>query len=325
MNRILITGGAGFIGSHVVERMMRQYPHAEFQILDKMTYAADIRNLDGMLDWERCHLVVGDLADFDLCTRATRDVDCVLHLAAESHVDNSFGNSLQFTRSNTLGTHCLLEACRINKVPRIIHVSTDEVYGEILEGVHSERDLLNPTNPYSASKAGADMIAISYIHSFKLPLIIVRGNNIFGIRQYPEKIIPKFSLLAIAGNKMTLHGSGKNRRRYLAVEDFTDALALLLESGKVGEIYNVGTDLEYENLDIARMICDIFELRFEDVVRFVDDRPFNDFRYALDSSKLQGLGWLPKRPLATTLPGVVNWYKQNYSRYLNQFSRRAGD
>src|SRR5882757_7732749 len=254
MKNILITGGAGFIGSHVVERMMREYPDANIYILDKMTYAADIRNLDGLLDWQRCHLIVGDLTDFDLCSRVTKDVDCVLHVAAESHVDNSFGNSLQFTRSNTLGTHSLLEACRINGTPRIIHVSTDEVYGEIAEGVHSEKDLLNPTNPYSASKAGADMMAISYIHSFKQPIIIVRGNNIFGIRQYPEKIIPRFSLLALQGHKLTLHGSGRNRRRYLAVEDFTDALALLLESGKVGEIYNVGTDHEYENVDIARMI-----------------------------------------------------------------------
>src|SRR5882757_9745274 len=173
MKNILITGGAGFIGSHVVERMMREYPDANIYILDKMTYAADIRNLDGLLDWQRCHLIVGDLTDFDLCSRVTRDMDCVLHLAAESHVDNSFGNSLQFTRSNALGTHSLLEACRVNKVKKFVHVSTDEVYGEIAEGMHLETDGLDPTNPYSASKAAADMLVNSYVHCFKMPVISV--------------------------------------------------------------------------------------------------------------------------------------------------------
>ncbi len=318
MKNILITGGAGFIGSHVVERMMKEYPEAIFYILDKMTYAADIRNLDGLLDWQRCHLIVGDLTDFELCSRITRDMDCVLHIAAESHVDNSFGNSLQFTRSNTLGTHCLLEACRINGVPRIIHVSTDEVYGEIAEGAHTEKDLLNPTNPYSASKAGADMMAISYIHSFKLPITIVRGNNIFGIRQYPEKIIPKFILLALSGRKMTIHGNGKNRRRFLAVEDFAEALVLLLHVGKRGEIYNIGTHDEYENADIARMLCGLLGLRFEESVAYIEDRPFNDFRYALDSTKLESLGWAPMHPLSDRLQLVVDWYRAHFDRYLKQ-------
>jgi dTDP-glucose 4,6-dehydratase len=266
--------------------------------------------------------MVGDLADFDFCSQATRDVDFVFHLAAESHVDNSFGNSLQFTRSNTLGTHCLLEACRVNKVPRIIHVSTDEVYGEIMEGAHGEGDLLNPTNPYSASKAGADMMAIGYIHSFKMPITIVRGNNIFGTRQYPEKLIPRFTLLGLSGQKMPLHGNGRNRRRFLAVEDFADALVTLFEKGNTGEVYNVGTEKEYENVEIARMICDVLGLSFEERVTFVDDRPFNDFRYALDSSKMRALGWAPKRPLTASLPGIVDWYKSHYGRYASKIEVR---
>lgn len=318
MNNFLITGGAGFIGSHVVERMLRQFPNARFTILDKMTYAADIRNLDGMLDWQRCNLVVGDLADFALCTRVTKDVDCVLHLAAESHVDNSFGNSLQFTHSNTLGTHSLLEACRINEVPRMIHVSTDEVYGEIAEGAHSEIDLLNPTNPYSASKAGADMMVISYIHSFKMPITIVRGNNIFGTRQFPEKIIPKFTLQALAGEKLTLHGDGKNCRRFLAVEDFAEALVVLIDRGKHGEIYNVGTEHEFKNIDIARMICELTDRSFDEAVSFVRDRPFNDFRYAMDSSKMHALGWAPQKHLIDALPDLVHWYREHRNRYASQ-------
>lgn len=315
MNNILITGGAGFIGSHVVERVLKEFPYANITILDKMTYAADIRNLDGMLDWQRCHLLVGDLADISFCTRATKGMDCVLHLAAESHVDNSFGNSLQFTQSNCLGTHCLLEACRVNSVPRIVHVSTDEVYGEISEGAHTEEDLLNPTNPYSASKAAADMMVISYIHSFKMPITIVRGNNIFGVRQYPEKIIPKFISQALSGKKLTLHGNGNNCRRFLAVEDFTEALMVLLDRGRAGEIYNVGTDREFKNIEIAEMILDALGLSFNDYISYVDDRPFNDFRYALDSTKISRLGWSPKKHLADSLPELINWYKSNSRLY----------
>lgn len=315
MHNILITGGAGFIGSHVVEEMRKQFPEARLVILDKMTYAADIRNMDGSLDWDRCRLVVGDLCDFDLCQRVTRDVDCVVHVAAESHVDNSFGNSLQFTRSNTLGTHSILEACRINGVKRIIHVSTDEVYGEIEQGAHTETDILTPTNPYSASKAGADLIAISYVHSFKLPLTIIRSNNIFGIRQYPEKLIPKFTLLGLAGKKLPMHGTGKNRRRFLAVEDFAAAISLLLRNGAPGEIYNAGTDEEYSNLEVAEMICNVLGLRISEALTFVQDRPFNDSRYALDSSKIRKLGWSPSRSLKTRLPEVVKWYESHFSRF----------
>ena len=190
------------------------------------------------------------------------------------------------------------------------------MYGEIAEGTHSETDLLNPTNPYSASKAGADMMAISYIHSFKTPITIVRGNNIFGIRQFPEKLIPKFSLLGLAGRKMPMHGSGKNRRRFLAVEDFAEALVVLLKKGAVGEIYNVGTHDEFENIDIARMICEIIKIPFETSVDYVEDRPFNDFRYAMDSSKLEKLGWSTNNLLADRLPYVVDWYRNNSSRYV---------
>lgn len=315
MHKILITGGAGFIGSHIVEEMRRQYPEAHLVVLDKMTYAADIRNMDGSLDWDQCRLVVGDLCDFELCQRVTRDIDCVIHVAAESHVDNSFGNSLQFTRSNTLGTHSLLEACRINDVKRIIHVSTDEVYGEIERGAHVETDILTPTNPYSASKAGADMIAISYVHSFKLPLTIIRSNNIFGIRQYPEKLIPKFTLLALAGKQLPIHGNGKHRRRFLAVEDFAAAISLLVKKGEFGEIYNAGTEEEYANLDVARMICDVLGRRFEDSLAYVQDRPFNDTRYALDSSKIRQLGWAPSKTLQSSLPEIVRWYESHLSRF----------
>jgi len=315
MHKIVVTGGAGFIGSHVVERMVSEFPQAEFAILDKMTYAADFNNIDHLLLRGKRRLFVGDIADFELALRVTQNADCVLHLAAESHVDNSFGNSLRFTHSNTLGTHSLLEACRMNSVSKIIHVSTDEVYGEIADGVHGETDGLNPTNPYSASKAAADMLVNSYIHCFQMPIVSVRANNIYGTRQYPEKIIPRFTMQGLTGRKFTLHGNGQNRRRFLAAEDFADALVILLNKGAEGAIYNVGSEHEFTNLDIAKLIANHLGLRTETMIEFVEDRPFNDCRYAIDSSKLRALGWEPRRPLVEHLGGVVRWYRENMDRY----------
>jgi UDP-glucose 4,6-dehydratase len=319
MRKIVITGGAGFIGSHVVERMAAEFPSAEIAILDKMTYAADIDNIDHVLLRGQRRLYVGDVADFDLALRVTQNADCVMHLAAESHVDNSFGNSLHFTHSNTLGTHSLLEACRVNKVKKIIHVSTDEVYGEIADGMHVESDGLDPTNPYSASKAAADMLVNSYVHCFKMPVISVRANNIYGTRQYPEKIIPRFIMLGLTGRKFTLHGTGKNRRRFLAAQDFAEALVILMARGAVGEIYNIGSDDEFTNLEIARMVADKLNLPYESQISFVEDRPFNDCRYAIDCSKLKALGWMAKRPLTRHLGDVVQWYAENIDRYQSLF------
>jgi dTDP-glucose 4,6-dehydratase len=260
---------------------------------------------------------VGDLCDLEFCTSVTKGADLVLHLAAESHVDNSFGNSLNFTRSNALGTHTLLEACRVNKIKKFIHVSTDEVYGEIHEGVHSESDMLNPTNPYSASKAAADMIVNSYILSFHMPIVTVRANNIYGIRQYPEKLIPRFILLALAGKQLPLHGSGLHRRRFLAAQDFADALVLLIDQGAIGEIYNIGSEAEYANIEVAHMIADRLGLSTDDLFLYVEDRPFNDSRYAIDTRKLHALGWYPKRPLEQHLGDVIEWYRQNADRYIH--------
>lgn len=322
VRKIVITGGAGFIGSHVVERVAVEFPNADISIIDKMTYAADVRNINHLLDWtgpSRVKLHVGDICDPALCRRVTERADLVLHLAAESHVDNSFGNSVQFTLTNTLGTHTLLEACRLNKIPKIIHVSTDEVYGEIASGSHTETDLLMPTNPYSASKAGADMIAMGYIHSYRLPLMITRANNIFGIRQYPEKLIPRFAMLGYLNKKMTIHGTGLNTRRFLDARDFAEALIVLIEKGKFGEVYNVGTDQELSVLSVTELICSHLGLDSKTQVTHVTDRLFNDSRYAVDSQKLRALGWSPRYNLLDELPGVLNWYKSNVHRYASLF------
>lgn len=316
MDNILISGGAGFIGSHVCERVVEEFPEANLIILDKMTYAANEANLENVLQGNRRRLVKGDVCDFALCSELTRGLDCIIHLAAESHVDNAFGNSLEFTQSNTMGTHTLLEASRQNDVPLFLHVSTDEVYGEIDQGAFKEDSVLNPSNPYSGSKAGADMIVNSYWHSFETPVIIVRSNNIFGIRQYPEKIVPKFAMQSMTGRKMTLHGDGSNRRHYLAAEDFAEALIVLLHKGVIGEIYNIGSESEFTNIEVARMICAHFERDPEETIEFVADRPFNDSRYSVDVSKITGFGWAPRRPFENTLPDVLNWYQENRARYL---------
>lgn len=319
MDNILITGGAGFIGSHVTELIVTEFPDARIVILDKMTYAADERNLAGVLDGDRRSLKQGDICDFELCTALTQDVDCIIHMAAESHVDNAFGNSLEFTRSNTLGTHTLLEAARLNDVPLFVHVSTDEVYGEIHEGAFDEGSMLNPSNPYSGSKASAEMIVNSYKHSFKSPVIVVRSNNIFGIRQFPEKIIPKFAMQALTGRKMTLHGDGSNRRRYLEAQDFALALVLLVREGGIGEIYNVGSEEEYANIDIAKMICAHFGLDAEKNIEFIPDRPFNDSRYSVDFTKIGKMGWRPERKFKEELPTILAWYEENRDRYAPLF------
>lgn len=309
-NKILITGAAGFIGSHVFDHFLNLYPDAEITILDKMTYAANIKNIPSIETNSNHNLVIGDLIDLEICLDTTKDKDLVINLAAESHVDNSFNNSIIFSRSNELGTHTLMEACKQNNVKKIIHVSTDEVYGENVDKPFLEEDRLNPTNPYSASKAAAEMIVKSYHTSFKLPVIVVRANNIYGIRQFPEKIIPKFILRCIDGLSLQIHGNGTNLRHYLSAIDFASAIELLSIKGEEGQAYNIASDLELSNLEVADLIKDQFHNKKIDI-EHIDDRPFNDSRYAVNDKKLRKLGWNPKRNLKADLPEIVEWYKKN--------------
>ncbi len=314
INKILITGAAGFIGSHVYDHFSKIFPDAEITILDKMTYAADIRNVPNILTNPKHNLIVGDLIDLQICLDASKDKDLVIHLAAESHVDNSFTNSIIFSRSNELGTHTLMEACKQNKVKKIIHVSTDEVYGENVDKAFIESDRLNPTNPYSASKAAAEMIVKSYHTSFSLPVVVVRANNIYGIRQFPEKIIPKFIVRCIENIPLQIHGDGSNLRHYLSAIDFAKALELLCKKGVNGEAYNIASDLELSNIDVANLIKNYFKNK-QIKIEKVDNRPFNDSRYAVDDTKLRDLGWKPKRNLKDDLPEIISWYKENLDWY----------
>lgn len=315
MKKIVITGGAGFIGSHIVRHFANTYKGAEIVVLDKMTYAADVHNLLDLMTEKRIHLMVGDICDFDTCLRAVKGATLVIHAAAESHVDASFSNSMIFTQTNAVGTHCMLEACRQAEVPRIIHVSTDEVYGQVLDGHAAEDAPLRPTNPYSASKAAAEMILSGYLQSYKLPVVTVRANNIFGVAQFPEKIIPKFLISLMMGRKLTLHGSGMNRRHFLSAWDFAEALDLLSKFGEIGQCYNIGTTEEFTNIEMATMISRQFGLDIKDTVTYVEDRPFNDFRYAVEWSAIAALGWEPKRSLTKELPVIAQWYADNLHRY----------
>jgi UDP-glucose 4,6-dehydratase len=319
MMKIVVTGGCGFIGSHVAEHLREVFPDGHLTILDKLTYAADADNVSHLVNRNGVRLVVGDICDFDLCRRVVRGADLVVHLAAESFVDNSFGDPLTFTVTNTLGTHTLLEACRLAEVPRFIHVSTDEVYGEVLRGQVGEDAPFNPTNPYSASKAAAEMIILGYLKSYRQPIIRVRANNIFGIRQYPEKVIPKFCLSLVCGRKLTIHGNGAHRRHYLHAQDFAAAIALLIDKGVEGEVYNVGSDDEYSNLEVAEIVCDVFGRDYREETVFVQDRPFNDRRYSISSERMRNLGWRARRRLVDDLGGIAQWYADRVDRYEHLF------
>ena len=315
MKKIVITGGAGFIGSHIVDEYVERYPYTHITVFDKMTYAADFRNIQHHINNPNFELIVGDICNLQRCAQALEGADLLIHAAAESHVDNSFGNSLEFSKTNVVGTHCLMETCRDLGVPKIIHVSTDEVYGEVLKGEADENAILKPTNPYSASKAAAEMIINGYRQSFDLPVLMIRANNMFGIRQYPEKIIPKFILMLMNNEKLTLHGNGKNKRHFLAVRDFTNALMILTDKGEIGECYNIGTTQEYQNVEIAEMLCGLFDKSPENHITYIEDRPFNDGRYAVNWDKITALGWKPSIDLKDQMPELIQWYKDNIDRY----------
>lgn len=319
MRKIVITGGAGFAGSHIVDEACIQYPDAHIVVLDKMTYAGDVRNISSHVFSGRVQLLVGDVADLEFCRRAVKGASLVIHAAAESHVDNSFGNSLEFTRTNVLGTHSLVEACRQERVAKVIHVSTDEVYGEVLSGAAVEDDVLRPTNPYSSSKAAAEMILHGYIRSYHEPIVIIRANNLYGIRQFPEKIIPRFICHLLTGRRLPLHGDGSNRRHYLSARDFARAVLFVAQQGEIGQTYNIGTTEEYTNLQMAELVCDFFDRSPDELVDFVQDRPFNDARYSISWEKLQAMGWKPQHNLRDDIPMLVEWYASNLERYNELF------
>ncbi|CAN6573854.1 unnamed protein product [Malus baccata var. baccata] len=314
---ILLTGAAGFIASHVCNRLIRNYPAYKIVVLDKLDYCSNLKNLNPSKSSPKFKFIKGDIGSADLVNfiLLTENIDTIMHFAAQTHVDNSFGNSFEFTKNNIYGTHVLLEACKVTgQIKRFIHVSTDEVYGETDEdavvGNHEASQLL-PTNPYSATKAGAEMLVMAYARSYGLPVITTRGNNVYGPNQFPEKMIPKFILLAMQGKPLPIHGDGSNVRSYLYCEDVAEAFEVILHRGEVGHVYNIGTKKERRVVDVAREICQLFSLNPDTYVKFVENRPFNDQRYFLDDQKLKSLGWSERTLWEEGLRKTMEWYVKN--------------
>ncbi len=309
---ILVTGGAGFIGSNFVRFLRAHRPEYRVVVLDKLTYAGRRENLAGIPEGEHFRFVQGDIAEQPLVDAlfAEERFDLVVNFAAETHVDRSILEAGEFIRTDIWGTWVLLEVVRRRGTGRFLQVSTDEVYGQILEGSATEADPLAPRSPYAASKAGADLMALAYHETFGLPILITRGSNTFGPYQYPEKFIPLFITNALDDEPLPLYGDGRQVRDWIYVVDHCAAIDLVLHKGEVGRVYNVGAGNERQNIEVARLILRLLG-KPESLIRPVADRPAHDRRYSLDTSRLRALGWAPRYPFEEALAETVRWYRAN--------------
>ena len=306
--KILVTGGAGFIGSNFVRHVLTSHPDDSVVNLDKLTYAGNPQNLSDLAGEPRYRFVQGDICDGALVRDLMAGADAVVHFAAETHVDRSNVGADEFLSTNVTGTFTLLEAARERKIGRFVAIGTDEVYGSVTRGASRELDPLNPSNPYSASKAAADLLARAYWITHRLPVVVTRSSNNFGPYQYPEKVIPLFVTNALEGKPLPLYGDGKNVRDWLYVIDNCAAVDLVLRKGKDGEIYNIGGSNEVENIVLTRQILRLTG-KPETLITPVSDRPGHDRRYALDSGKVHALGWKPAHPFPAALEKTVEWYR----------------
>jgi dTDP-glucose 4,6-dehydratase len=308
---ILVTGGAGFIGSNFIHYLAGLRPDWRIINLDKLTYAGNLENLHGVDDRPQYRFVQGDIADPKLVASLMAECDFVVNFAAETHVDRSIHDAGDFIRTDVYGTFVLLEAFRASgRAQRFLQISTDEVYGTIESGSAREADPIAPRNPYSASKAGADRLAYSYFVTYGVPVIVTRASNNYGPRQYPEKVIPLFVTNALEDKALPLYGDGLQVRDWLHVEDHCRALDFLLHAGVPGETYNIGGGHELPNLELTRKVLRILG-KPESLIAHVTDRPGHDRRYSLDTTKLRSLGWAPKVPFDEGLSGTVDWYREN--------------
>ena len=320
--KILVTGGAGFIGSNFIHAVLREHSSDQLVVLDKLTYAGNLKNLETVLQIGRVQFFRMDICDPEV-TEAAKGCDAVVHFAAESHVDRSIEDASPFMRTNVEGTWRLVESCRTAKVGRFLHVSTDEVYGSLgpVEKSH-ENSALAPTSPYAASKAASDLLVQAAVRTFGFPAIITRCTNNYGPFQFPEKFIPLMISRALTGETLPVYGDGKNVRDWIHVSDHCRALDLILRKGRDGEIYNVGGGCELENITVAKKILRALAKR-EDLLHFVADRPAHDRRYALDCTKLKNeLGWEPLAAFEQGLLETIRWYQENQA-WLNE--TRSGE
>lgn len=311
--RLLVTGGAGFIGSNFIRCFLSKHPDAEIVNLDKLTYAGNLRNLADIEAQPNYRFVRGDICDAEAVEAVFADgFDAVVHFAAESHVDRSIVGALEFIRTNVEGTWVLLEAARKRKVPRFVHVSTDEVYGSMApKETASETSALAPNSPYAASKAASDLMVRSYVQTHRFPAIITRCTNNYGPYQFPEKLIPLMIANALIGKNLPVYGDGLNERDWIFVEDHCRALDAVLQKGRVGEIYNIGSGRPVPNIGIVRSLLKLLDAP-EGLIEFVQDRPGHDRRYALDDAKIRcEVGWEPKVDLEAGLQHTVDWYRAN--------------
>ena len=310
--KILVTGGLGFIGSNFARYILQEYEDIEVINLDAMKYGSNPDNLKDIEGNGRYTFVKGDIADYELVKNLVKDVDAIINFAAETHVDRSISDPESFLRSNVIGVYSLLEAIRKhNKNAVFVHVSTDEVYGDILEGSFKEEDRLKPSSPYSASKAAADMFVLAYVRTYGIDARITRCTNNYGPYQFPEKLIPKTIIRVIRGLKVPVYGTGENVRDWLYVKDHCRAIDLVMREGEKGEIYNISSGEEKTNLEVVRTILNMLG-KDESSIEFVEDRPGHDIRYSLDSSKIrEELGWRPRVSFDEGIEETVRWYREN--------------
>lgn len=306
---IFVTGAAGFIGSNYVRHLLA-HSDSQVTIFDSLTYAGNESTMQDLLASKRVAFVKGDICDPDLMLETMKGHNQVVHFAAESHVDRSIADSAAFFHTNCFGTNVVMDSARKCEVDRVIHIGTDEVYGSVEIGSSLESDALDPRSPYSASKAGSDLIASAYFHTYGLPVIITRCTNNFGPFQYPEKAIPLFTTNLLRGNKIPLYGDGLHQRDWLYVDDHCAGVQTVLEKGIIGEIYNIGAGNETANIDLVNSLLEILQLDGSHI-EYVADRPGHDRRYSVNTSKIQSLGWKRKYSIETSLEKTVDWYRSN--------------
>ncbi len=307
--KVLVTGGAGFIGSNFIRLVLNDKSYEVINI-DKLTYAGNLDNLKDVEKNPRYKFVKGDICDKETVDNLVKGVDAIVNFAAETHVDRSIVSAGSFVMSDVFGTYTLLETARRHSVKKFIHIGTDEVYGSISDGSFDEADKFNPSSPYAASKAAADLLAMSFYQTYGVPVVIARSTNNFGPYQHPEKFIPKMIINAILDKELPIYGKGDNVRDWLFVEDNCNALLLLLTKGKIGETYNISGNSEKQNIEVVKTILEILE-KENNLIKFVGDRPAHDFRYSISSEKVQELGWTTTNSFGENLRKTIEWYKTN--------------
>ncbi|KAM9999554.1 hypothetical protein ACTFIZ_008018 [Dictyostelium cf. discoideum] len=333
-NNILVTGGAGFVGSHLCIFLIKNYENTNIICIDNLEYCSNLKNLNEIINHKNFKFINGNILNKTLIDEIISNykIGYIFHLAAQTHVENSFNQSELFFETNVMGTLTLLESSKkyLNQIKKFIHISTDEVYGENSNGSIEDNTLLNPTNPYSASKASSEHLVNCYRISFKVPTIITRSNNLFGEFQYPEKAIPKFITQLLNNEKITIQGNGGNLRSYLYIKEIINAYDIVLKNGKIGETYNVGTLNELSTIDLAKIIIDLF-IKKESIIiskndkisqnyysyyiKYISDRPFNDKRYDVNFQKLKNLGWKTNISFEDSLEKTYDWIKSNKNHW----------